>query len=116
MRRAVMQRPVWQALALQDLAQLSQGGPSEQWRRAAIFDDESGQSWSTVVQHCLGEVCSRSGCEVFIEHSVIAPGPSTAGCAWHQCMHMVSPLLLHSCVLYADRVAGELQSVDVWRS
>ena len=54
-----MQRPVWQALALQDLAHLSQGGPSEQWRRAAIYDDESGQSWSTAVQHCLIEVCPR---------------------------------------------------------
>ena len=53
-----MQRPVWQALALQDLAHLSQGGPSERWRRAAIFDDESGQAWSIAVQHCLGEVCS----------------------------------------------------------
>ena len=55
-RCAALQRPVWQALALQDLTHLSQGGASEAWRRAAIFDDESGQSWSTAVQQCLGEV------------------------------------------------------------
>ena len=57
-----MQRPVWQALALQDLAHLSQGGPSERWRRAAIFDDESGQAWSIAVQHCLGEVSFSDWC------------------------------------------------------
>ena len=60
LRCHVLQRPVWQALALQDLAHMSQGGPSERWRRSAIFDDESGQCWSTVVQHCLGEVLPHS--------------------------------------------------------
>ena len=68
-----MQRPVWQALALQDLAHLSQGGPSERWRRAAIFDDESGQAWSIAVQHCLGEV-SSSGWYMLAIWNASTPG------------------------------------------
>ena len=56
----MLQRAVWQALALQDLAHVCQGGPSERWRRSAIFDDESGQCWSSVVQHCLEEVLPSS--------------------------------------------------------
>ncbi|BDA42630.1 hypothetical protein COCOBI_03-5230 [Coccomyxa sp. Obi] len=48
--------PVWQSLALQDLSFLSQQGPSEHWRRAAIFSDVSGNAWKVPVQFCLTEV------------------------------------------------------------
>ncbi|CAL8467716.1 g7254 [Coccomyxa elongata] len=48
--------PVWQSLALQDLSFLSHQGPSEQWRRAAIFSDVSGNAWKIPVQFCLTEV------------------------------------------------------------
>ena len=89
-----MQRPVWQALALQDLTHLSQGGPSERWRRAAIFDDESGDSWSTAMQHCLGEVCpsqlnapkptmprvDQHTCQSYLLHEAF----------WALCMHTIS--------------------------
>lgn len=51
-----MQDPIWQSLALQDLAFLSQHGQSERWRRAAIFEDASGTAWKLPVQHCLKQV------------------------------------------------------------
>ena len=44
-----------QSLALQDLCVLAQA-PSERWRRAAIFADESGSAWRVPVQACLTEV------------------------------------------------------------
>jgi hypothetical protein len=46
---------VLQGLALQDLAAMAQE-PSEHWRRAAIFGDESGAAWKAPVQACLDEV------------------------------------------------------------
>lgn len=51
-----LQDPVWQALALQDLSFFSQQGPSELWRRTAIFSDVSGNAWKIPVQFCLTEV------------------------------------------------------------
>lgn len=50
-----VQEPVLQSLALQDLCMLARE-PSEKWRRAAIFADESGSAWRVPVQACLNEV------------------------------------------------------------
>ena len=50
-----VQEPVLQSLALQDLCMLAQD-PSEKWRRAAIFADETGSAWRVPVQACLKEV------------------------------------------------------------
>ncbi len=111
---AVVQRPVWQALALQDLTHLSQGSPSERWRRAAIFDDESGESWSTVVQHCLGEVCLLQYCTPMVQRTNSALYPSAHMqepiCCVQRfrifCTHMMAVLMFDlRDTLYADRVA-----------
>ena len=91
LQRHVLQRPVWQALAQQDLAHMSQGGPSERWRRSAIFDDESGQCWSTVVQHCLGEVPPSS----------------------HSCRYLLTPWLSQGQIILSVCKHGWLHVVQV---